>query len=109
MKINQPLLLQDKDKTLERLSKLDFIEIETCDDEAIIKRKLSGKFIKIRDYLGSGWIGQIIKDRKTKAFYFCDEMGSLKDVFKLNDWEQIKLFIESLNPQKTKTEEEQSE
>lgn len=93
MKISQPLELKDKDKVIDNLSKLDFIVIERVKDEAIIKRKLNGRFIKLKIMFNADWIGQIIRDKKNGKYYFLNESGTLKDVFKLDDWNRIKLFM----------------
>lgn len=88
MIINKPLEIKDKEKLIEALSKLSFIEIELVRDEAIIKKKLSGRFIKLRQFLGFNWVGQITKGKD--KFY----IWSLKSFYNLDTWEEIKQVME---------------
>jgi hypothetical protein len=96
MKFNQPLELKDRDLTIENLSKLDFIVINQIDDEAIVKMKLSGRFVKLKLFFGKNWLGQILKSKSNGKYYFLNENASLYSVLRLNDWDKIKQFMECL-------------
>jgi len=102
MEINKPQELKQYKKTIELLSNLDFITLEKLHDEKgnydeyIVKKEMPEITLwdKLSKSLDRDWIGQIIKDKSNGKYYFCDESGTLKSVFKLNNWEQIKQVME---------------
>jgi len=95
--MNEPLELKNKEVTVKNLSKLDYIELDDMgNNEYIVKKKLTGNLAGLKRFLSFNWIGQILKDKINKKYYFCNELGNLKDVFKLEDWNKIKEFMEAL-------------
>ena len=93
MKISEPLELKNVKKTIENLSKLDFVIIEKRGEEFIIKQKLTGKFIRLRKLLNCDWIGQILKDVHDEKYYLYSARAIMVNV---DDWDKIKLFMECL-------------
>lgn len=98
IEIDKSTEIKDVKKFIEEILKLDFLESERIGTgDALSYRiviKEHGNWVT--RFLEMNEIGRVFFDKHQGKFYFGNQDGNLKNVFRIGDWSKIKEFMKIL-------------